>query len=110
MSSITTAPGPNGAASWPLPLNAARLSPRKPWWPMRAENWERQEAELAGWPVTVTAYRIGEKYITEVATTASGATVARSIAPNAEESRKGAFETASRRLQRTRHFDLTIGG
>lgn len=60
--------------------------------------------------MTVTAYQIGEKYITEVASTDSGACVARGIAATAEESRKGAFETASRRLQRTRHFDLTIGG
>ena len=77
---------------------------------MRAENWNRQQTELAGWPVLVTAYRIGEKYITEVASTDSGACFARGIAETAEESRKGAFETASRRLQRTRHFDLTIGG
>ena len=77
---------------------------------MRAENFERTQTELAGWPVTVTAYRIGEKYITEVASTDSGATVARGIAETADESRKGAFETASRRLQRTRHFGLTIGG
>lgn len=77
---------------------------------MRAENWERQQSEVAGWPVTVTAYRIGDKYITEVASLDSGACVARQIASSAEESRKGAFETASRRLQRTRRFELTIGG
>ena len=77
---------------------------------MRAENWQRIQAELAGWPVTVTAYRLGEKYITEIASTDSGACVARGIAESADESRKSAFETASRRLERTRHFDLTIGG
>lgn len=77
---------------------------------MRAENWAREEQELDGWSITVTSYRIAETYITEVATTSSGVTVARATAPSSAESQKEAFAAASRRLQRTRHLDLTIGG
>jgi hypothetical protein len=77
---------------------------------MRAENWTRRELELEGWAVKVTSYQIGESFVTEIESIDTGATIARGIAKTQEESSKEAFETASRRLLRTRRFHLTIGG
>jgi hypothetical protein len=78
---------------------------------MRAENWTRQELELEGWPVTLTSYRIADSYLTEIESTDSGASIARGIAATSEQSRKEAFETAIKRLIRTRRIaDMTVGG
>jgi hypothetical protein len=77
---------------------------------MRAENWDRRELEIEGWPVKVTSYRIGESFVTDIESTDTGATIARGIAKTREESSQEAFETASRRVLRTRRFHLTIGG
>ncbi len=77
---------------------------------MRAENWDRRELEIEGWPVKVTSYQIGDSYITEIEASASGSTIARGIAKTSGDSWKQASEAAGRRLLRTRRMDLTIGG
>ncbi len=77
---------------------------------MRAENWDRRESEIEGWPVKVTSYQIGDSYITEIEASASGSTIARGIGKTSGDSWKAASEAASRRLLRTRRMDLTIGG
>jgi hypothetical protein len=77
---------------------------------MRAENWEKRELEIEGWPVKVTSYQLGDSYITEIEARASGSTVARAIAKTSADSWKEASEAARRRLLRTRRMNLTIGG
>ncbi len=77
---------------------------------MRAEGWASEELELEGWAVKVTSYRIGQAFLTEVESCDSGVIIARGIAPTREDSRREAFETASRRLLRTRRIELTVGG
>jgi hypothetical protein len=77
---------------------------------MRAENWERRELEIEGWPVKVTSYQLGDSYITEIEASATGSGIARGIAKTSEDSWKQASEAASRRLLRTRRVDPTIGG
>jgi hypothetical protein len=77
---------------------------------MRAENLEKRELEIGGWPVKVTSYQLGGSYITEIEASATGSGIARSVAASSEESWKQASETATRRLLRTRRMDLTVGG
>jgi len=77
---------------------------------MRAEGWVTEELELEGWPVTVTSYRIASSFLTEVESGCSGSILARGIGSTREESRREAFETASRRLLHSRFSDLTVGG
>jgi hypothetical protein len=77
---------------------------------MRAENWERRELEIEGWPVKVTSYQLGDSYVTEIEASATGSTIARGIAKSSTDSWKEASEAASRRLLRTRRINLTIGG
>jgi hypothetical protein len=77
---------------------------------MRAENWQRRELEIEGWPVKVTSYEIGDSYITEIEASATGSTIARATGKTSADSWKEASEAASRRLLRTRRMDLTVGG
>jgi hypothetical protein len=77
---------------------------------MRAENWEKREWEIEGWPVKVTSYQLGDSYVTEIEASASGATVARATAKTSGDSWKEASEAARRRLLRTRRMNLTVGG
>lgn len=77
---------------------------------MRAENWKKEETEIEGWPVTVTSYMLGKSWITEIATTSSGANVARSVGDTPEASRETAFSAATRRLLRTRRLPGMVGG
>jgi hypothetical protein len=77
---------------------------------MRAEGWAAEELKWEGWDVKVTSYRIGNAFLTEVESRASGVTIARGIALTKEDSRREAFVAAARRLLRTRRIELTVGG
>jgi hypothetical protein len=77
---------------------------------MRAEGWAVEELELEGWAVKITSYRIGERFLTEVESSASGVIIARGIAPTKEDSRREAFDKAAGRLLHTRRIELTVGG
>jgi len=75
-----------------------------------AEGWRSYEQELEGWLVSVTCYRIGRSYITQVESSSSGAVIARGIAAIPEDSERQALETAKERLVLTRRIELTVGG
>ncbi len=66
--------------------------------------------DLDGQAVKITSYRIGGAFLTEVESRASGLILARGIAPTKEDSRIAAFQTAAKRLLRTRCVDLMVGG
>jgi hypothetical protein len=69
---------------------------------MRAEEYQRRRAEVAGWPVGIVSYRLGERFICEVDNVSPGARIARAEAASREEAERVALETAGRRLGRTR--------
>jgi hypothetical protein len=69
---------------------------------MRAENYERRRVELAGWPVAIVTYKLGERYICEIDNVSAGARVARAEGATREAAEGAAIEAAERRLGRTR--------
>jgi hypothetical protein len=69
---------------------------------MRAENYERRREELAGWPVAIVSYKLGERYICEIDNVNPGARVAHAEAATREDAERAAIEAAERRLGRTR--------
>jgi hypothetical protein len=79
---------------------------------MRAEDFQKQPLELAGWAVHVTSYKLGERYLAEVEALSSGTAIARATNAIRDVAVEEAVETALRRLSRTRRldFDLTVGG
>lgn len=74
---------------------------------MRAEDYQRRRQELAGWPVVVVSYRLGDRFICEVDNVSPGSTLARSEGGSREEAERVALDDAGRRLARTRihHVD-----
>jgi hypothetical protein len=68
------------------------------------------ELDLDSQAVKITSYRIGCAFLTEVESRASGAILARGIAPTKEDSRLAAFQKAAQRLTRNRSVDLMVGG
>jgi hypothetical protein len=69
---------------------------------MRAEDYQRRRQELAGWPVGIVSYKLGERFICEIDNVSPGARVARAEGSTREEAERAAMETAERRLGRTR--------
>lgn len=69
-----------------------------------AEEFARREQELAGWPVVVETYRLGETYYCTISSVDPGARFARSQGPTREEAERLALEKAERWLQQTRRF------
>lgn len=73
---------------------------------MQAQGYERRRQEVAGWPVGIVSYRLGERFICEVDHVDPGARIARAEAASREEAERAALGTALRRLGRTRvHTD-----
>ena len=69
---------------------------------MQAEDYQRRREELAGWPVGIVSYRIGERYYCEVDNVSPGARIARAEGSSREEAERLAKEAAEGRLGRTR--------
>jgi hypothetical protein len=69
---------------------------------MRAEDYQRRRQELAGWPVGIVSYRLGDRFICEIDNANPGARLARAEGSTREEAERAAIETAERRLGRTR--------
>jgi hypothetical protein len=70
----------------------------------RAEGYISRRAELAGWPVQITSYRLGDTFRCTVDNVDPGATIARAEAATREEAERIACEKAKARLGRTRTF------
>jgi hypothetical protein len=68
---------------------------------MRAEEYQRRRQELAGWPVGIVSYKLGDRFICEIDNVSPGARVARAEGATREEAERAAIGTAERRLGRT---------
>ena len=73
---------------------------------MRAEDYQRRREELAGWPVGIVSYRLGERFICEIDNVSPGARIARSEGASRQEAEASALAAAKRRLERTRVHDV----
>jgi hypothetical protein len=73
---------------------------------MRAEEYQRRRQELAGWPVGIVSYRLGDRFICEIDNVSPGARVARAEGATREEAERAAIAAAERRLGRTRVHEV----
>ena len=69
---------------------------------MRAEDYQRRRQELAGWPVGIVSYKLGDRFICEIDNASPGARVARAEGATREEAERAAMETAEHRLGHTK--------
>ena len=52
---------------------------------MRSEDYQRRSETLAGWPVRIVSYRIGETHYCHIDNVSPGATIARAKAASLQE-------------------------
>jgi hypothetical protein len=71
---------------------------------MKPEDHSRRQQEVAGWPVTVESYKLGEVYYCTIANVDPGARVARAQGSTREEAESLAIDKATRYLGQTRRF------
>ena len=72
---------------------------------MRAEAYQRRREELAGWPVGIASYRLGERFVCEIENVSPGARLALAEGATREEAEGAAMAAAEGRLARTRVHD-----
>jgi hypothetical protein len=71
---------------------------------MKPEDFTRRQQELAGWPITIETYKLGDVYYCTIANVDPGARFARAEAPTRQEAESRALEKAARYLAQTRRF------
>ena len=71
---------------------------------MKPDHQTTRREELAGWPVTIDTYRLGEVYHCTVSNADPGARIARADGSTREEAESRAVVKATRYLAQTRRF------
>ena len=73
---------------------------------MKPEEYSRRQQELAGWPITVETYKLGDVYYCTIANVDPGERFARAEGPTREDAESRALEKAARYLAQTRRFEV----
>jgi hypothetical protein len=73
---------------------------------MRAEGYARRQMELAGWPVSIETYRVGDIFYCTISNLDPGARFARAQGSTLEAAEQAAIEKATRYLEQTRRFEV----
>ena len=71
---------------------------------MKPEDHSRREMDLAGWPITIETYKLGDVYHCSIANVDPGARFARADGSTRQEAEQRALEKAQRYLAQTRRF------
>jgi hypothetical protein len=71
---------------------------------MTPEDYSRRQMELAGWPISVETYKLGDVYHCTIASVDPGARFARADGPTKESAEEKALAKATRYLGQTRRF------
>jgi hypothetical protein len=68
---------------------------------VKAEEYQEKKMELAGWPVNITSYRIGEEWHSKADNVSPGAALCRTTGATREEAEQKAIARATELLGRT---------
>ena len=68
---------------------------------LRPHGYKRRTEQLDGWPIGITSYKLGEKYVCMIDNVDPGATIARIEAATAEDAEREARARARDRLSST---------
>ena len=69
---------------------------------MRAEEFQERKVEVAGWPVNLSSYKLGDTWHCKADNVSPGAGLARSTGATREEAEEKALKRAEELLSRTR--------
>ncbi|MGI9074349.1 MAG: hypothetical protein ACR2JB_24225 [Bryobacteraceae bacterium] len=73
---------------------------------MNSEHFAERQIEIEGWPVKLTSYRVGEKYVCQADNVSPGACLARFTAATLEEAEAQAMSKAKHLLGKTRRREV----
>lgn len=73
---------------------------------MKPEDYSERTLEVAGWPIHVVSYKLGEIYHAKIDNVSPGAQIAKADGPTKDAAEKAALEKAQRRLERTRRMPV----
>lgn len=68
--------------------------------------FSERQVELNGWPVRLTSYRVGDKFVCQADNVSPGATLARFSAGTPEEAEEQAISKARHLLGKTKRRDV----
>ena len=69
---------------------------------MKPEDYSERNFELAGWPVHLVSYKLGDSYRAKIDNVSPGAQIARGEGAGKDEAERIVIEKAERRLAATR--------
>jgi hypothetical protein len=73
----------------------------------QTRDYQEREIELNGWPVRLTTYRLGSRYVAQADNVSPGAVLARFAAESLEEAEANAISKARHLLGKTRRHDVS---
>ena len=73
---------------------------------MRTEEFQETQVEINGWPVRITKYRVGEKYVCQADNVSPGAVLARFTAATPQEAESQALSKARHLLSKTQRREV----
>jgi hypothetical protein len=73
---------------------------------VNSERFEERQIEIEGWPVRLTSYQVGEKYVCQADNVSPGACLARFAAATLEEAEAQAISKAKHLLGKTRRREI----
>jgi hypothetical protein len=73
---------------------------------VKSEHFKERQIEIDGWPVKLTSYRLGEKYICQADNVSPGACLARFQAVSPEDAEAQAISKAKHLLGKTRRREI----
>lgn len=73
---------------------------------MKAEEYQEKRLVVAGWPVNLTLYRLGNEWHAKADNVSPGAALCRVTAPSREEAEQAALKRAESLLARTRRQEV----
>jgi hypothetical protein len=71
-----------------------------------ANEFQERDIDIDGWPVKLTAYRVGDKYVCQADNVSPGAVLARFSAATREEAEKQAISKARHLLSKTQRHPV----
>jgi len=69
---------------------------------VKAEEFQERRLELAGWPVNLSSYRMGEQWHSKADNVSPGAALCRTTGATREEAEQKAIQRAEELLSRTK--------
>ncbi len=73
---------------------------------LNSANFQERQVEIDGWPVKLTSYRVGDRYICQADNVSPGACLARFSAATPQEAESQALSKARHLLGKTKRHEL----